>query len=205
MEKSRVSIKGIKIGAIFICLIFTLSFSLFAFMSLLRYYENRRELEVFQSRLLNLEEDAKNFEKLLENYKEERELFKKLLFTEKDIASFLDEISQFAKKAKVKIVNMQTRHFKKVELEEIDETVTPLVKKRRKKSSKKESKIAPALLFMPINMKIEGSFSSLVDFLIFLEKYRQLIALTDVGINIKKYPTLSCSFTLRIYSLKEKK
>jgi len=59
------------------------------------------------------------------------------------------------------------------------------------------------MLAMPIDIKVAGEFEPLVDFLIYLEKHRQLITLSDVEIRVRRYPLLECSFILKIYSMQE--
>lgn len=199
-NKLNITAEAVKIIGISICAGFTLiCFWLFGF-----YYHSystaQKRFRQKNSRLVTLEKDAQNLKELLKGYKEEKEKLQALLFSDRDIATFLDQIGNFAKKARLKIVDMRAQRITKVEPpEEVSRGLPPI---KSDFAQKKEEK-GPILTFMPINMNIEGRFEWLIDFLFSLEEYRQLLTLSNVEITRSSYPLINCKFTLRLYSLRE--
>ena len=198
--KVNISPEIIKPIGISICAIFTaICLMLFGFYYQ-SYSQGQKRFKQKNSRLVALEKDVQNLKELLKGYKVEREKLETLLFSDRDIATFLDEIGGFAKKARVNIVDMRAQRMAVVQPpEEIARSLPPV---NRDFAQKKEEK-GPTLTFMPINMNIEGRFEWLIDFLFSLEKYRQLLTLSNVDIMRSKYPLVNCKFTLRLYSLKQ--
>ncbi len=204
-EKSDLIIKGLKIGGIVICVAFTVVLGMWVNISAYRFNKARVKFNAGKSKLSRLRKDKERLMKTLQHYRTEREKFQRILFTDKDIASFLDKISQLAVQSNVKIVNMRTKKFKKVEpVEEMEGVLAPLAKKKiSRKRKKKDEEKGPVLSSLAIDMKISGNFDSLVNFLIFLERSRQLLTLSNIEVKVSSYPTLTASFVLRLYSLKD--
>ncbi len=196
------SLKLIKVIALFICGIVTLIYIFFLSQEFYNYYTLQKKVKEQRARLSQLKEETREAQIFLQEYKKEKEEFKTLLFKKRDIPSFLKKISEFAEKSEVKIIDMKMGI--PMEVKPVVEAKKTLSFVERKKiSSKKEKKELPYLSALPINIKIEGNFNSIVSFLIFLERYRQLLSVSNVTIREKKYPILSCRFTLRLYSLIE--
>lgn len=193
--------KVIKIVGVSICAGFTLlCLILFGFYGY-NYSKDLKKLAQKNSRQVALEKDVENLKTLLQRYKEERKELETLLFSDKDIAEFLDKMGEFTKKSQVKIVDMRTQKFSVVKPPEEISRGLPLSKKD---SAKKKEEAGASLAFLPINMTVESSFSRLIDFLLSLEKYRQLLTLSNVSIKrTANYPLLNCKFVLRLYSLKQ--
>ncbi|MBP7215779.1 MAG: hypothetical protein KBA46_00670 [Candidatus Omnitrophica bacterium] len=145
-----------------------------------------------------LENDAKNLNKLVEKYTTEREKLEAMLFSEQDIAMFLDKVSELSKKYKIKIEDLKAQSFVEVPLEDAAAKTNP---PPRKDSGTEEEKLA----FMPIKMTVISDFFNLTKFLIDLEQPNQLMTLTDINVNRTKYPLLKCTFTLKLYGLKKGK
>jgi hypothetical protein len=200
--KFSVSLKAIRIIGISICVGFTIVAVFLIAFHYHTYTTLKKRFEQKNYRLTNLEGDIRKLNTLLANYKEEREQLEPLLFSDKDIASFLDKISDFAKTAKIKIVDMKTQRFSAIALPpEIKASVS--AKEKEKLAKGAQEKAGPELVFIPINMVIEAPFERIFDFLISLEQYRQLLTLSNVGIRLGAYPLLNCHFTLRLYSLRQ--
>ncbi|MCM8773603.1 MAG: hypothetical protein NC820_02555 [Candidatus Omnitrophica bacterium] len=214
------SVFHIKLLGVIICVCYTLFFGFFVINSSLRCKSIANKVREEENFLNDFKDEIKNFEETIDKLRKEKEEFSQYLFSDKDIASFLEKISTFAKESKVNIINMQTKNFEKVEEIDKEGVLSPLAKAKlsAKKGSSKEvgnlkekDKIkassqeitGPVLSFLPIDMKVEGTFQDLVNFLIYLEKYRQLITLPEIEIRVNKYPLLSCSFLLNIYSLRD--
>lgn len=164
------------------------------------YSDRQKKFLQEKKRLGDLEKDAQAFQELIERYKDERAHLEALLFTEKDIAEFLDKMSEFAVHSQIRIVDMKAQRMSVVKpMENINSQVT----KMRKSGSPEEEEKGPTLVFMPIKLSIEGEFERVIEFLISLEQYRQLLTLSGVTIKRGVYPLLNCSFTLRLYTLKQ--
>jgi len=203
MRKSKLEPKQIKTLFILVGMIFTLLLGFLTYYEFSAYLKVKKKIKTRQLYLSRLEEDLKNLEFFIKKYEKERAHFAKLLFKKRDIPAFLEKVSFFAKKSKVKVISLKTGKFSQVKVSEEMVSLPKLTKKRLglKKKEEKEKKVV--LSCLPINVRIEGNFSSIINFLTFLEGYRQLLTLTDVKIKRKNYPVLDCSFVLKIYSLKE--
>ena len=142
-----------------------------------------------------MERDIQGLKESVQRFKQERQRLEALLFTDRDIATFLDQIAGFATKAQIKITDMQTQRVQEVKPpEEIKPTL-------QAPQQKKET-AGPQFAALPINMTVEAPFERIVVFLLSLEKSRQLLTLSNVSIKRGIYPLLACRFTLRLYSLK---
>lgn len=201
MKKNRlnISVRAIRWTGISVCVVFSLAFATVVGFNCFKYSEAEKQFKQKQAHFIKLEKDAQNLKELLKGYREERERFSKLLFSDRDIATFLEEFGDFAKKAEVKIVDMKVRKFQNVRVTEVVEEVSPRFKRDVSKENQQD---AISLSSMPINVVTEGNFEHIFNFLIFLETYRQLLTLSDVSIKCLKYPLLECAFTLRLYGLK---
>ncbi|MBL8013894.1 MAG: type 4a pilus biogenesis protein PilO [Candidatus Omnitrophica bacterium] len=171
------------------------------------YSAARLDWEAEKQSLANLRSEIAMIKQSIEDYKKEQEDFKKSLFQERDVPAFLDEISKYAKKASMGIVDMKTQRFYQVQVpQEVEE-----VRKRNKSldaqvaAEERRQQMATELTLaaMPIQIKVKGSFASFVEFINQLQDYEQLLNITNVEINTtSEYPVLDCQFTLQIYSLK---
>ena len=203
MQNNRfnISSSSIKSMAILSCVAFSIIFIVFIGFSYSRYRSEKRQLEQRELDLLQSRKDVQNLEELLRGYKEERERYSKILFSDRDIATFLEEFGEFAKKAKVRIRDMKVQGFREVTL--WDEAEKKSLRYKQSSSAKKKENEDIYLRAMLINVAVEGKFKHIMDFLLFLERYRQLLTLSDVRINRQKYPVLRCGFKLSLYSLKK--
>lgn len=197
LKKSEVSPRQLKLRAVSFCALITLGLIGLVAAAYSGYAGSKKQLDEKNRQLSSLEKDVKQLEKSLEDFKNERKKLEALLFTDKDIAAFLEGIAEFARKAQIKITDMQTQRAEPVK--EIQGATGPAA------LANPQSKPLPGpqLAALPINMTIEAPFTQIVNFLISLEKYRQLLTLSNISIERRTYPTLSCKFTLRLYSLKK--
>ncbi len=153
--------------------------------------------------------EINNMKDAIERYQKEIEDVRPYLFAERDVPAFLDSISQFAQQNEVTVIDMKTRKFQEVvlpkDMEESVSSVQSRVAKKFTQDPEPEYSAEEIMTFaaMPIQIKIEGAFENLVDFLYALEGYEQLMTLSNVKIAVTdEYPTLECEFLLRIYSMK---
>jgi len=201
MEKDKLTAEKVNTLGVVGGIIFTLIMGGVAGYYYFNYLQRKKEVRKQQDYQLRLEKDARRLKELIKGYKEERKRFEEILFNKQDIAAFLEEVSQFAKKSKIKIVDMKTRRFSEIKVEEeIQGGASPLA--QRGVSSSNNKKKGAVLFSLPIEVRAEGMFSSIVNFLIFLERSRQLTTVSNINIKMKNYPLLDCSFVLRLYSLK---
>lgn len=198
-NKPNISPRTIKVIGVSICAIFSLILLTLVIFNYQRYAQAKKRFAEENSRLLALEEDARELKKFIRYYQEERERFGGLLFSDKDIAAFIDKIADFARRAQVKITEMKAQRFQNIRPP--DEISGALAVKRTASGEKKEGPDLH-LAALPINMTIEGKFARISEFLFSLEQYRQLLTLSNVSIKRVKYPILTCKFTLRLYSLR---
>lgn len=167
----------------------------------------RAEYANQERRRLQMEQEIAAIKRSLERYRKERDEFSSYLFMDRDIPAFLDEISKNAKEDQVRLLNMKTQPFAQVRVRE-EVMGEEWQKKRKKNVDQEKAKIENlhnilTLSAMPINIRVQGRFESLVKFLDRLQDYKQLLNVSNVVIRtISEYPLLDCSFTLSIYSLK---
>jgi len=167
----------------------------------------RAEYASQERRRVRMGQEIEAIKRSLERYRREREEFSSYLFLDRDIPAFLDEISRNAKEDRISLLNMKTQPFAQVQVRE--EIMGEEWKRKRKKETDQEkAKIENlqnilTLSAMPINIRVQGRFESLVKFLDRLQDYKQLLNVSNVVIRtIPEYPLLDCSFTLSVYSLK---
>lgn len=142
----------------------------------------------------------------IERYRKERDQFAAYLFIDQDIPTFLDEISKNAKEDQVSLLEMKTQRFAQVKVD--NAVMGEEWQEKRKKDpndpqSPEELRGILTLSAMPINIRVQGEFESLVRFLDRMQDYKQMVNVSNVEIRpTQNYPLLNCSFTLSIYSLK---
>ena len=196
-----ISTSSVKLMAISFCVAFSIIFIVLIGFSYNRYLNEKRQLKQRESDLLQSRKDMQNLEELLRDYKEERGRFSKILFSDRDIATFLEEFGEFAKKAEVKIQDMKVQGFREVSL--WDEAEKSSLRYRQSSYTGKKENEGVSLRAMLINVVVQGNFNHIMDFLLFLERYRQLLTLSNVRIQRRTYPVLECGFNLSLYSLKQ--
>lgn len=201
MPKSELDIlpKNVKRIGFLICLISSLILIILLGFNYQQYFQAQKRFKEKNARLLTLEKDVQGLKESIERSKQERKRLATLLFTDRDIAAFLDKIAEFDKKAQIKITDMQTQRIQQVTAsqQQVQQTRPSL-----SPAAQKKEEIGPQLAALPINMAVEAPFERLVSFLISLEKSRQLLTVSNVSIKRGAYPLLTCRFTLRLYSLK---
>ncbi len=208
----RKSIQKILLGAIAVCFVFTALWMVFAVRS---YYSSLNAVEALNQdndRLAKLQKDVELAKLSIESYKKEQEEFKGLLFEERDVPAFLDGISNSAEKSSVYVLEMKSQQFSEVTVPKTMQNSNKNSKRARVydgfeepiiKDPKEQINEVLTLAAMPIRIKIQGSFESIVNFLYSIENYRQLLTVSNVEISSgNQYPQLTCEFMFRIYSLK---
>ena len=198
--------------AIAACVVLTL---VLAALAVRQYYlaqEALAALQDRQGRLAQLSESIVRTRISIDQLKKEQEEFRQYLFDERDVPAFLDGISNSAAQSSVFVIEMKTQQFREVQIPEdvarSGRAARVRVTEDLDNSSPEDPQIRLnrmlTLAAMSIDIKIQGSFEAIVNFLNSIEGYRQLLTVSNVEItsNDREYPKLSCNFTLRIYSLK---
>ena len=199
--------RRIKNISITVCLLGVLAAGLLAFRSNTKKAEAEAAWQNKQVEMAAIKKEITEIEQSLLQYEKEKEDFAKLLFKERDIPAFLDKISEFAKTTTVSILDMKTQRFQEVRVpDNLSSTRKNRISQKDKnpvERKKEELKNILTLAAMPIDIKVQGTFTSLVDFLEQLQSYSQLLNISNIQITLSRdYPALSCQFTLRVYSLK---
>lgn len=190
---------------LFLCAAAVLGFSAVVWLSIKDVRAIEADIEMKNSRLQQIEQQAEVIRQSLEVYAKEEAEFGQYLFSEKDVPAFLENISKYAQQADVNVIDMKTRSFEEVDA--VKEMIQERAKKQKQQGGQakqgEDLKQILTLAAMPVTFKVEGSFSSFVEFLSYLEEFRQLITISSIQITSgSKYPVLECSFSLKIYSLK---
>jgi len=191
---NKYSSKKFKILAGGVCIIFTLAGLGVVYFFFAKYQDSIKKLSLHRQKVKALAEELENLDELLAKYKKDKQHFEGILFKDKDIPLFLEGVSALSKRFNIKIRDIKTQPTRRVEAEEEIS--------RRGMTKKTQEKEKPTLLFTPLSLRVKGRFANLVDFLLALERYRQLLSLTEVKIKTRKYPLLECSFSLNLYSLR---
>ena len=194
---NKYSSKKFKILAGGVCIIFTLAGLGVVYFFFAKYQDSIKKLSLYRQKAKALAEELENLDELLAKYKKDKQHFEGILFKDKDIPLFLEGVSALSKRFNIKITDIKTQPIRRVKAEE----EIP----RRRMAKKTQEREKPTLLFTPLSLRVKGRFANLVDFLLALERYRQLLSLTEVKIKTKNYPLLESSFSLNLYSLKSLK
>lgn len=203
----KITTKKIRTTAILISLIFAMGFNALAIWQYVVYTETEKEWVAEKERMATLKRDIVDTKRQIEQFEIEKEEFAKLLLDERDIPAFLDEISKYARENDINIINMRTKRFYQVKVP-VGVTKKTVVRGQQQEKTdaqrrKEERERIITISALPIEIKVKGEYAALVEFLNNLGDYKQLVIVNDVEIkSTREYPTLQCSFILKIYSLK---
>ncbi len=204
MEKSKVN----KI-AVSICVVCVLVIGYVTYANVHALMTIRGQWISKTHELTRIKTEVADIQRLMNFYKKEKSEFQQYLFQEKDIPGFLDGLSDFAQNSGISIADVKTNKFQEVKVpDSIQEGQSELAKKKLNSNNgeltKEEMNRMLTLAAMPINIKITGTYQSIVNFYRHLENFKQLISIGNIEIATANnaYPVLQCDFTLKIYSLK---
>jgi Tfp pilus assembly protein PilO len=192
-----------------VCVAVVIGIGYWTFINVSELLKVRNQWIAKSHELMKVKNDVAEIERLMSFYRKEKAEFQKYLFQEKDIPGFLDGLSGFAQNAGINIVDMKTSKFQEVRVpKELEEGQSELARRNLNKNpdelTKEEMSRMLTLAAMPINIKINGPYESIVNFYRHLEGFKQLISISNIDIAAvnNAYPALQCDFTLKIYSLK---
>jgi len=204
------TIKSFRRKIVFLCVVVILALAGWAAREWFLRQEARKLWSVQAEELVALKAKIAQVQAEIARYEKEKDEFQQMLFTEQDVPTFLDSISKYAQDTEMEIQDMKTKRFQSVQLpKDFSESQSRLSAERQTKAAavtsdtKSRMKQILTLAAMPIAIKTQGAFPALVEFLGYLDGFRQLVTISNVDIRVgKEYPKLQCSFTLTIYSLK---
>jgi Tfp pilus assembly protein PilO len=185
------SVRNINIAAVSVCLIISVLAGVFAVYNIGAYRFIKEEIKEAKPAFIYLQNEKDELNEFIEKYEKDEKQFFSFLFKEENIGPFLEDVSRFARDSRVRIVNMSTKRVSEVKRKD----------KEKVAADKKETVKGPVLYQLPIKMNVEGTFGSIVNFLVFLETHKQLVTLSDVEIKVSEYPDLVCKYNLNIYGL----
>ncbi len=186
--------KGINETAYISCGVIVILLMLIPFANLYGLMKVEKTLKNEEARLEVLQKNVRMLTTSKKRLIKEKEEFSELLFQDRDIPDFLDDISQMSRNLNLNILDMKTKDFYIITPEEEDDG----------SQNKTEETVQEVLSALPIDIKVTGPFTSIVQLFDEIENYRQITNIKNIRIrNIKKYPTLECFFTIVIYSLKQ--
>jgi hypothetical protein len=184
---------------------------LFLAVNVRNYDEYQTAVQEKAAKAQELDSAEQRIETVMENvarYEEEKKEFEKYLFKEQDIPAFIDGISLMADQSLVRVVDMRSRQFVQVQVEQpYDNELRKRIQKNKElKKAREEVKPVMTLAALPIDIKVEGTFPALLTFLDGLENFEQLLTIGNISMaSTQQYPMLKCEFTLKIYSFKNMK
>lgn len=198
--------KGIRNLTIFIVFVVLGLFGVMLYWQYDEYETNVRQKQTAEQELDALEREINEIEEMLVRYEKEKDIFSSYLFDERDIPSFLDDISGSAKETNVNITDMRTQKFHRVDVpEEVSRRRASANRgdKSEEQLQKERMERVLTLSAMPIRVGIEGDFMAIARFLEKLQDYEQMVNVSEIEITrTKEYPLLKSRFVIRIYSLK---
>ncbi len=195
---------------IFLCVVAVMGTGALLYKNYTDYLQVQNTYDQAKQDLEKLKIDIETTKRLLDKYEKEKQEFSKLLFSERDVPAFLDSISKFAALADVHLTNMKTKYFQQVVVPQNTARALAGTLGNRYRSTNNQQtdpqqdlQRVLTLSAMPIDIQVKGEFAALLKFFNQLEAYKQLLSVSAIEIksNYNDYPTLSCNFTLKIYSL----
>lgn len=186
-----------KIISICVCVLITLILFVVIIVFNSEYTKAKGNIDLKENQFKNLEKDVKSLNTFLARYKKDIGRFEEILFADRDIPLFLENISRASKEFQIRIVAIRALNLKMVENDD-----NPASTRQQRVSNEKKEEDMLYLASTPFNITIIGKFRDIVNFLLSIEKYRQLLSLSNVEVKVDSYPALKCSFRLDLYSLK---
>lgn len=154
---------------------------------------------------------ARELRTLIKQYSQDLKLAKEYIFTDKDIATFLENFSDFAKQANMTLVSIKRSAVRKAPVsEQSEKTLQELREGKNSKKGRDKASSAgdkkdemPGLLMQPMKVTVIGEYRDLINFLVSLEEYKQLLTINDISIDVSRlgYPLLRASFTIYLYTM----
>ena len=187
-----------------LCVIVILACAGIVFTKFSDLNQAKESLRDSSEKLQKLKIEVAQIDKLMADYDKEKEEFSQYLFSDRNIPSFLDEISKIAADSGVSIVDMKAQSFRQVAVSDdfqakrygagADKAPVPTEKEKRDQIL--------TLSAMPIAISLKGQFKNFATFLERIQSNKQLVSIANMSIALGTYPELSCRFTLNIYSIK---
>jgi len=199
MKTKGVSTKVIKLVTFTICLLFTVGLIGSGVHYYREYDQTQQKLLPQRMRVQELQQDIEELDVFLKQYARDISRFEKMLFEDQDIPLFIEGISSSSERFNTNIIEIKALSPQIVDIQ----GARIRQSRRRPSARKKQSSPQDSLTLgsSPFRIKTSGTFGNIVQFLLSLQKHRQLLSVSNVVIKEKEYPLLECSFDLDLYSL----
>jgi hypothetical protein len=161
-------------------------------------------------KLARLEADIKyktglseSLSELVSKYRRDLKTAEGMIFTDKDIATFLNNFSDFVTQANMTLISLRKMRVSAVPYEKPAQRPQARNVSATGQAQKDAESELPGLLMQPMQVKLKGEYPELINFLISLEQYKQLLTISNLDISISRegYPMLEAGFTLRLYTM----
>lgn len=157
----------------------------------------RKSIDLLQGNKTRLQEHVLKFDSLMAEYQKDIKHFESLLFTEKDIAAFLEGISGSSVRYNIKVKEMTAQQVEKVK---VSDPTTPKGARPAARAEAKEDD-GVYLVATPYKIRVLGETKNVFNFMSDLEQNKQLLTLSDFVVTGRMYPELQAEFRLDLYSL----
>lgn len=200
------SMKKRNIIYVAVLLVVTVSaFGLFICPAVAKTQKLRLKLERAEAELDEKLKLENGLQGLIKKYRNDLRLAEGLVFTDTDIATFLENFSDFARQANMTPISIVSMSVKPVPVSsESEKALMDMSKDKKEDKPKKDmADKLPGLLMKPMEIKIKGEYPDLVNFLISLEEYKQLLTINNLNICIARegYPFLEAGFIIYLYKM----
>lgn len=157
----------------------------------------RKNISFLEANKVRLSDQLQKFDSLMTDYQKDIKRFEALLFTEKDIAAFLENISGSSKHYNIKFKEMTALQVETVRVKD------PLAPKDSRPAAPADAQKDDGIYLMsaPYKIRIAGETKNVFDFMSDLEKNKQLLTLSDFFVLGRMYPEVQVEFRLDLYSL----
>lgn len=182
MKSYRLQTKKIRLILWILCFSASLLFIISFIFLVQRYKKDAKALNVEENKFFQLNSQLSQIKSKVLNYEKEVEKFQGLFFQEIDTPIFIKELSNLAKASQLSSLDARLGSLER--LGPTEKIKTPFT-----------------IVAQSLDVSLSGDFSHISKFLIQLERYKQLITLSNISLRTRP-PLLECSFNLRFYILR---
>ena len=180
---------------------------LFIYPATVRVQDLRSRLNRTEAELQEKQRIADALEELIRKFQDDLKLAEPIVFTDRDVATFLNNFSDFAKQANMTLISIKRLKSKPVPSSTESEEALKKKDKKKGRAKDKPEDEAPGLLMWPMEIEVKGEYPDLINFLISLEEYKQLLTINDLNVRLSRegYPNLEAKFIIRLYTMEAPK
>ncbi|MFC1808441.1 hypothetical protein ACFL0T_08790 [Candidatus Omnitrophota bacterium] len=208
LSLSPVGLKRITtVSIVLLSIAMVLSFTLYIYPSVSKAKESQYKLDRAIAEIEGKQKLEKELKQVIAKYEDDLKVAEELVFSDRDIATFLENFSDFAKDSNTTLMKIRRQQEVVVPSQTEDEKRMAHAQNRgtkKEKAQKEMEKATPGLLMHPMHVTLNGEYHDLINFLMSLEGYKQLLTINNlrIGIPARKYPVLKADFVIRLYTMK---